>query len=1079
MKEMRRRLATIVLLLGCVVSATAQQPVRARANVTAYYKESDIEKEGYRESPYYRTLSGSWQQKTTDTSIIYSRQLDVEPSWKDYLVYLSVRCGRGVRVSVDGKEIGQGGDSRHWNEFLLTGLHYGKTSLLTFETMKASREGLLEDSTIQVGLNGEPYLLFKNDPNIFDMSVVADYDAATTSGSLTLSTDVFCGKRKGKYYVEVELWDSKGHTFDRLGRWVVFNGKNEESVELSRTWPNVEPWNAENPVLYTAVVRLRNEKMEKEEVVGFRFGFRRVEVKEGVLQLNGKAITLKGVTYGTEHTEGFSSREQMKRDVLSMKRLNINAVRTSRYSPMDPYFYELCDQYGLYVVCDANLLPYSSQHSVVATDQDYLPLFEHRVDNLYGKYKNYTSIIAWSLGNTRDNGVCMTAVYRRLKAHEKNRPVIFSGADYGESTDIIAPQLPDEKTLRQALGKQGNRPYLMLTSVDAAHFSTLESLWGLVEGYRQLQGGFVDAWPLSTMMQSELKHLFSPFDVKLSKMSVDEGEFVVTNRNDFSSFGQYTLEYNIFTNRQSAITGGDLLVALPPGGSDKVSMRIPQLNMQAGEEAFVRFDLNTRRGAKQQWQTQADLHRGTVMFPLPHKQQHKRMLDNQGSVPDSIDEELLLMPRLFFVGHEQWTMEGIDRMTRRPDNHTLCVDYMMRYVAPSGGVMCDVRSTYTLFGTGDVVVDYTIMPSDRIAGGNLRVGLSVGYAADSVTWYGMDREVCFPSRHSGLIGKYTSPAKGLERGAVRWCALHKGGNDLFMQILDQHCTMSVGEKETKLMPSESSSFRLYMRRYDDRNLLEQLPGQDFPRMMTGIVEPPSIKASEARFSQPLAVVLSSAEKGDIRYTLDGSEPSETSLLYTKPIELITTTVVKARVYVKGQPPSFTATRRFNYDYIVKTSFSRKPNTPYNVGADTLLFDGEKGNLDDLSRGWLGFSGSGVTTVVELAKPLAVETITLRYAHVPVSWVFAPKSVVLSFSSDGVNYTDTMQVAPAFDPVDREQEAPQLVEIKVPVSLQAVKYVKVEPIVVGQIPAWHRAKGLKPWLLMDELEISEAVEKDSE
>ena len=100
-----------------------------------------------------------------------------------------------------------------------------------------------------------------------------------------------------------------------------------------------------------------------------------------------------------------------------------------------------------------------------------------------------------------------------------------------------------------------------------------------------------------------------------------------------------------------------------------------------------------------------------------------------------------------------------------------------------------------------------------------------------------------------------------------------------------------------------------------------------------MVEPPDIKASELRFSKPLSVTLSSKSKGEIRYTLDGSEPDETSTLYTNPFVLTSTTVVKARVFVKNGSPSFTSMHKFNYDYIVKTDFSRKPNTPYNKNVE--------------------------------------------------------------------------------------------------------------------------------------------------
>jgi hexosaminidase len=212
----------------------------------------------------------------------------------------------------------------------------------------------------------------------------------------------------------------------------------------------------------------------------------------------------------------------------------------------------------------------------------------------------------------------------------------------------------------------------------------------------------------------------------------------------------------------------------------------------------------------------------------------------------------------------------------------------------------------------------------------------------------------------------------------------------------------------------------------------------------------------------------------LRYTLDGTEPTAESPLYTGPITLSTTTVVKARVYSGDGTPSFTATRKFNYDYIVSTSFSRKPNTPFNVGTDTLLFDGEKGYVEDLQEGWLGFSGDGVVTTVELSKPIDVESVTLRYAHAPSNWAFAPRKVTVYLSSDGEHYSDTLQVDIPFDPASEEEKNPRVVELNVPVGRQAVAFLKVDAQAIASVPAWHRAKGLKPWLLMDEIEVSEQL-----
>ena len=1073
---MRKSLIALLLLTVCTAVAVAQQPMAARANIEAYYDEAAIEKLNYRESPYYRELTGSWRQRQTDSSIFYARQIDAEKSWRDYRVYLNVRCGRAVRVLLNNKVIGYGDDSRHWNEFLLdAGLRYGKENTLVIEAMKHSRGAMLEDTTLQVGLNGTPYLLFKNDPNISDLSLVADYDAAGHTGTLTLTASVFCGKRKGKYYVEVELWDTKGHELDRMGKWVVFNGKDEELVDITRSWPEVEPWSAEHPALYTAVVRLRDEKMEEEELVGGRFGFRRVEVKDGLLTVNGSAITLKGVTYGIEHTEGYTARENMKRDIAAMKRNNINAVHTSRYSPMDPVFYELCDQYGLYVVCDANLLPLSEQHHAVATDQDFIPMFQQRVEHLYGKYKNHPSIIAWSLGNTRDNGVCMTAAYKWLKGLDKTRPVIFSGADHGESTDVIAPRYPEVQSLKQTLSKQGGRPCLMLAAVDQSRFAQLAELWKLVGERRQLQGGFVDKWPLPQAMLVELKHLYRPFEVRLSKMSPDEGEFLVTNRNDFANFSQYTLEYNIYTNLQSSITGGDLPVAIRPGESEKVSMRIPSLDMQGGEEAFIRFDLKQRHGTRRQWQTGEGQPVATEVFPLPSRKEWKQLMLNDGE-PFSPDDTAALpvLPQLLFVGHPDWQPEVVDRRDRRPDERTRCCDYMIRYTDAAGATVCDVRATHTLFSTGDATVDYQLAPADRVRG-HMQPMVRLQCEGDSVAWYGLDREVFFAEGNSGIVGVYRRPRTAFARGQVRWCVV--GG--LYMRLTGQPCTMTVTDESVSLTPQPCRSFRVHLRALGNENP-HHLLSVDYPEMASGMLEPPAIKVSEARFAAPLKVSLvpqQAPQDTRIHYTLDGSEPTDASPLYTQPFELTATTVVKARAYAKEMPPSFVAVRKFNYDYILKTLFSRKPNTPYNTGADTILFDGERGSADDLSRGWLGFSGPAVTTVVELSKPVDVEYVTLRYAHSPSAWIFAPRKVSVLVAQEGASYTDTLEVSTPFDPADQGRNTPQVVEIRVPVEKNGVQTLKIIPRTIGTIPSWHRAKGLNPWMLVDEIEVVEKMKND--
>ena len=1084
---MRKGLLIILTLLFGVSFAEAQNVdgarLSARANVVPYDDEDAIMKNAYRESPYYMEITYPWRGESTDSSEVSIREIEVEKYWKDYRVTLNVRSRYACRVFLNDKEVGYGDDSRHWNEFDLNGfLKYGKKNVLRIESLKHPEGALLERDACEVqtadcfaGLVGTPYLVFKNDPNVADMTLVADYDGATATGSLSVDATIFNSKKKGRYYLEVEIWDPQGHTFDRMGRWVVFDKKSEVTVDMSRSWTNAVPWSAESPNLYTAVLRLRDENMEEEEVVGARFGFRRVEVRDGLLQVNGRPVTLKGVCW--QHSLDQSNRESLRRQLQTLKLYNVNAVRCA-ISPQLPDFYELCDEIGLYVVCDANLFPASSQQRAVATDKEFIPLFERRVENLYGKYKNYTSIIAWSLGDTRDNGVCMGAAYKRLSAIEKNRPIIFSGAEFSSNTDIVAFINPDLQQLRQATSKAGERPYLIL----AAPMEKYDQLWQRVENTRTLQGAFVMedlSKGVEPAVGDDLKNLYSPFDVRLSKRTGDDVEFTVYNRNDFADFSNYILEYTIYTNLRSSISGGDLPVAIGGGGVDVVKLRIPPVKLEPGEELFIRFDLEQRQKGRVVTTSRV----GTVAFSLNEKNSQRRPFVNVGAAVLDVDTGSALifkMLKLQFAGHEDWVAEKVAVSQRNPDKNTFCVDAMMQYLA-AGTPMCYARVTYTFFATGDVVVDYTLSPTDAFRGNLVPQLVMMALPQqenDSLVWFGLDRESRFAERVFGVPGTYRASRTdmvGTTRQQVRWCALNQKDVGMYFALIDNlYTTDFYGDSFYFTPKAGTRSFRLHMRVYNETERPEDFYSVEMPVVKTGIVEPPKITASEQRFSQPLTVTIASPAKGEIRYTLDGSEPSQTSPLYTKPLTLTTTTIVKARVFVKDMPPSFTATRKFNYDHIVSTTFSRKPNTPFNVGADTILFDGEKGVVGDLQHGWLGFSGSGVTTTVVLAKQIDIEKLTLRFAHVPDNWAFAPEQVTVLLSTDGEHYTDTLQVAMPFDPASSEENTPREVELKVPVMKEGVVSLKIDIHALAAVPDWHRAKGLKPWILMDEIEVSERL-----
>lgn len=1093
------------------VASLMAQPVSARPLTVAFDDEKSIAREAYRESPYYMELAGSWRQKNTDSSVLYTKQIDVERTWKDYRVYLNVRCGHACHVYLGGKSIGYADDSRQWNEFLLTPfLKYGKPNTLVVEAMKNPTGALLEDSAIAVGLNGTPFILFRNDPEVSDIGLTADYDAVLGAGTLTVDATVFNSNRKGRYYLEVEILDPKGHQVDRMGRWVIFTKNSEEKTDISRTWPAVQPWSAEQPSLYTAVIRLRNENMDVEEIMGMNFGFRRVEIVDGVMLVNGKPVTLRGVTYGVEHTEGETGRQQCIKDLQAMKLAGVNAVRTTRFSPMDPYFYSLCDRYGLYVVADANLTPASSGRRVVATEQDMIPLFEQRVEHIYGSLRNHPSVIVWSLGNSRDNGVCMTAAYKRLKVLDKTRPVMFSGAQGGDNTDIVAPTFPTESDLNR-LASSTAKPVIMAKSTDAPRFASLGPLWRAVENNRQLQGGFLDAWPLSSEMLYDIRNLYSPFTISQIRIGGGEGEFRLTNNSDFADFSRFNLEYTIHTNLRPNIISGELPLAVKAGESGKVGMRIPQLDLAPGEEPFIKFDISQRAEGRQR-----AVQVSHTVFPLPMRQAAAVQYEGVGAplvlgedstgvihirfgnyhvdydkslyIYDASRTRQLANPVPVFEGARDCEPTVLASAYRLIDSSTACIDAMVRYTRKDGRHFCDVRETYAVRSTGDITVDYTFVapPSNRqplepaICALRWQDHQSMrwyGHAHDMLIADGRWRDIEINSLATSEIG-YAE-----ERHEVRWVALYDtvDGIALMARLVDTVFTIRQHPAGLELVSPTSGgrcNVRLALKVVD--GIVDSAADMcraasiAYPKVNTGIPEPPKITAGATRFAQPLKVTIASPVAGTIRYTLDGTDPTETSDVYTKPFVITATTVVKARLYAKDAPPSFVASSRFNYDYIGHTSFSRRPSPPYNVGVDTILFDGENGDVNNLSRGWLGFSGNDVDIVVELTKPLDVESVALRFAHNPSVWAFAPTGLTMAFSADGSDYSDTVSVQPQFAPDAQAENQSRVVEYIVPADRQGVRSIKITAHTLATIPAWHRGKGLKPWLLTDEIEVFEST-----
>jgi hexosaminidase len=236
------------------------------------------------------------------------------------------------------------------------------------------------------------------------------------------------------------------------------------------------------------------------------------------------------------------------------------------------------------------------------------------------------------------------------------------------------------------------------------------------------------------------------------------------------------------------------------------------------------------------------------------------------------------------------------------------------------------------------------------------------------------------------------------------------------------------------------------------------------------VSTPEIKAELERFDRKMNVTLTCADaNAKIYYTLDGSEPTQKSKLYTKPFSINTTTTIKAKAFVANKIASFTTKKHFDRIIIAGTEFVEKPHRNYATNCETVLMDGKKGIAGNWGEGWLGFYGNGAEFTIELSQATDIHHLYVGCGICPNDWVLLPKGVHVAVSTDGQNFTDFVKAEfplykyNAMD-VRRRDDARATIDVK------GVKYIKVKVDNVGKLPEWHDYAGEDAWIMIDEISI---------
>ncbi len=406
----------------------------------------------------------------------YRRMVDIPAHWRGQQVVLHVGSATSnLTVWVNGHEVGYSEDSKVAAEFDITRYLKPGRNLIAMQVMRWCDGTYVEDQDFWrlTGIAREVYLYARPQAHITDLTIGQDW--ADGNGILDVKVS-----HTGKASVEARLLDAQGH---------------EVASGLHATIPQVNAWTAETPYLYTLLVTLRQGNLAV-EVVRQRVGFRHIEIKGGQLLVNGQPILIKGADrHELDPDEGYIvTVERMKQDIAIMKRLNINAVRTSHY-PDDPRWYDLCDEYGIYLTAEANLESHGMGYGekTLARRDDFLQTHLERNQGNVITFKNHPSIIVWSLGNEGGYGPNFAKAYDWVKAYDPTRPVQYERAELEGKTDIFCPMYCYYPDCERYCASGDPRPLIQCEYAHAMGNSMggLKEYWELTRRLPNYQGGYI------------------------------------------------------------------------------------------------------------------------------------------------------------------------------------------------------------------------------------------------------------------------------------------------------------------------------------------------------------------------------------------------------------------------------------------------------------------------------------------------------------------------------------------------------------------------------------------------------------
>ncbi|MBO5882763.1 MAG: DUF4981 domain-containing protein [Alistipes sp.] len=581
----------------------------------------------------------------------YRHTFDIPAAWDGRRIILHFESGlAAMHIWVNGSKVGYSEGTKTAVEFDITPMVKVGSNTLAIEGYRWCDGSYLEDQDFWrlSGFDRCVKLIALDKTHITDLHIVADLDDTYKNGlynaTLTLQNS---DNETFKGYVEVSViktrYDYQQMQFvhervvTKFSKNVKIEPTTELDIEFSRTLGNVAPWSHESPKLYTTLVTLKDIKGNTIESTALNTGFRRVEIKDAQLLLNGKRLTINGVNIHEHNpaTGHVTNKELMLKDISLMKQHNINAVRTSHY-PQPTLWYDLCDIHGILLVDEANIEAHGCGTGYDSSYPNFHPshraewkaAHHDRVRAMVERDKNHPSVIIWSMGNESSDGEVYGEMYEWIHQRDKRRPVQLEQGYSGPHTDISCPMYPPMDELRAwAERTDAKKPYIMCEYAHAMGNSTgnLREFFDIMEGHPHMQGGFIWDWvdqgidavgrdgrhywayggdfgawmythdenfccnglvlpdrtPHPALM--EVKKVYQDIEFEL----VDGGVRIHNNFN-FTDLSKYSFRYEL--RREGEIVSQDALPTVQCQAGEYIDIKLPQYTLETGKEYTLNFE---------------------------------------------------------------------------------------------------------------------------------------------------------------------------------------------------------------------------------------------------------------------------------------------------------------------------------------------------------------------------------------------------------------------------------------------------------------------------------------------------------